>query len=176
MGGADGPALFVSADGNAAARAWMPPTRKGIGTTGRPSGGLFLYEDGSMIRPEHAGGRGDAAAPAATPSEAPMYDPEALRALAEIGCTVEEAAAWLDLPEAALAAALDAPPLSETWARGAARGRVILRKAQFAHAAKSASMSVLLGKLRLGQTDAAASGGLTIIVDSGIDRDPDTQN
>ncbi len=118
-----------------------------------------------MTRPEQSAVR--AAARAA--------DAEALRELAEIGCTVEEAAAWLDLPEAGLAAALAAPPLSETWARGAARGRVILRRAQFAHAVKSASMAVLLGKLRLGQTDAAAAGGLTIIVDSGIDRDPDPQ-
>ena len=124
-----------------------------------------------MTRPEQAAVRAAARAADTRPRSASPDDAEALRELAEIGCTVEEAAAWLDLPEAGLAAALAAPPLSETWARG----RVILRRAQFAHAVKSASMAVLLGKLRLGQTDAAAAGGLTIIVDSGIDRDPDPQ-
>ena len=107
---------------------------------------------------------------AATPAD---IDTEELAELAGFGCTEDEAAAWLGIPAPELARALADPALRQAWTRGALRGRVRIRRTQFALAERNASMAALLGRVILGQGgDAPVAGGrLAEIVDTGIDRE-----
>ena len=107
---------------------------------------------------------------AATPA---AIDSEELAELAALGCTEDEAAAWLGMPAAGLAGALADPALRQAWTQGALRGRVRIRRAQFALAERNASMAALLGRVILGQGGEAtvAGGRLAEIVDTGIERE-----
>ena len=104
----------------------------------------------------------------------PALDAETLAELAGIGCTRAEAAAWFGIPLAELGRRLRESALKEAWKQGAARGRVRVRRAQFALAERNATMATTLGRLMLGQgggTGAAAPKKITLVVDTGIERD-----
>ena len=132
-----------------------------------------------MAGPSEAGAGTPAAGDKARSNESeaagpPPLDAESVAELAGIGCTREEAAAWFGIPLAELRRRLGEPALKAAWARGAARGRVRIRRAQFGLAERNATMAGLLGRLLLGQgaeTGAAAPKKVTLIVDTGIERD-----
>ena len=107
---------------------------------------------------------------AATPA---AIDSEELAELAALGCTWDEAAAWLGMPAGELARALADPALRRTWTQGALCGRVRIRRLQFALAERNASMAALLGRVILGQGSEGpiAGGRLAEIVDTGIERE-----
>ncbi len=105
---------------------------------------------------------------------APAIAAETLEELAEIGCTREEAAAIFEVSPAALEAALRDPALEAAWTRGQMRGRVHIRRSQYALVERSASMASHLGRVVLGQGASAARPAarrrLADIVDTGIER------
>ena len=105
-------------------------------------------------------------------------DPEELEELASLGCTMHEAACWFDYGEDAFRLRLRDPRLRHAWRRGKGRGRVRLRRAQFNLAEKNTTMAVLLGKRLLGQRDPGdleQGVGITVVVDTGIDRGHDSE-
>lgn len=104
----------------------------------------------------------------------PPLDAETLAELAGIGCTRAEAAAWFGITLAELGRRLREPALKAAWKQGVARGRVRVRRAQFALAERNATMATTLGRLVLGQgadSGAAAPKKITLVVDTGIERD-----
>ncbi len=109
------------------------------------------------------------------PSRRPInVDRDELEELASLGCTHLEAASWFGCTEAEFKVLLQDPELRRIWRRGKGRGRIRLRRAQFNLAEKNATMAILLGKRFLGQrdeVDGGKSGHVTVVVDTGIDRD-----
>ncbi len=111
---------------------------------------------------------------AVRPEKLHDIDPGELEELASLGCTHVEAASWFELSQAEFKALLNQPELRRIWRQGKGRGRIRLRRAQFNLAEKNATMAILLGKRYLGQRDDAdndKSGHVTVVVDTGIDRD-----
>ena len=67
----------------------------------------------------------------AAPEAPPPIDADGVAEIASLGCTRGEAAAWFGVPLAEFRRRLAEPALKEAWARGKARGRVLLRQTQF---------------------------------------------
>jgi hypothetical protein len=80
-----------------------------------------------------------------------------LKALAEIQCTIEEAAAVLGVSKSLLLRRLKDTNIKASWETGQAIGRVSLRRLQFRHAkmpnSAGVSMTIHLSKHHLGQTE-----------------------
>lgn len=70
--------------------------------------------------------------------------------LANIQCTQEEIASFLGISSRTL---LRDEKFKELFARGRENGKMSLRRIQWKHAEKSASMAIWLGKQYLGQRD-----------------------
>ena len=87
-----------------------------------------------------------------------MNEYEKLEVLAQVQCTVEEAAAAMDISPATFKKRLNADPkMKEIWDRGAPKGRVSLRRLQWQHARgfgpHAVAMTVHLSKHWLGEHD-----------------------
>ena len=87
-----------------------------------------------------------------------MNEYEKLEVLAQVQCTVEEAAAAMDISPATFRKKLNADPkMKENWDRGAPKGRVSLRRLQWQHARgfgpHAVAMTVHLSKHWLGEHD-----------------------
>ena len=110
----------------------------------------------------------------AAPEAPPPIDADGVAEIASLGCTRGEAAAWFGVPLAEFRRRLAEPALKEAWARGKARGRVLLRQTQFRLAEKSPPMAQHLGRTMLGQDARARAPArkkpARVIVDTGIDR------
>lgn len=91
------------------------------------------------------------APPAPREAGPPPIDPKRFELLAELNCTPEEAADFLGVAAPTLERWLEHPELAVAWKRGAAKGRVKLRRAQLNLAKHSAAMAIHLGRLILGQ-------------------------
>lgn len=105
-------------------------------------------------------------------------DLEELATYAELFTSVEDAAAMLSVGGAALQHLLDEPdtPHAEIWRKGRARARLNVRRAQFALMEKNATLAIHLGKELLGQDGTAATGPVTFVVDTGIQRNDPEQD
>lgn len=103
----------------------------------------------------------------------PVIDLARLAEFAEIHASAADAAALLGVADADLQALLDDPasPHADIWRRGRAEARLAVRRAQFAHLEKTASIAVHLGRELLGQDGASTGGPVTFVVDTGIRRD-----
>jgi len=116
----------------------------------------------------------DETARAGSDAGPPPIDADTVAELAAIGCTRGEAAAWFGVPLAELRRRLREPALKDAWARGKARGRVHIRRSQFALAERNPTMASLLGRLMLGQDTTAGAAApkkpARIVIDTGIDR------
>lgn len=77
-------------------------------------------------------------------------DYESVEKLAKIQCTQEEIANFLDISTRTL---LRDDKFKEIYERGKECGKASLRRIQWKHAEKSASMAIFLGKQYLGQKD-----------------------
>ncbi|MDE0175122.1 MAG: hypothetical protein OYH76_06720 [Defluviicoccus sp.] len=104
----------------------------------------------------------------------PPIDADSVAGIAAFGCTRKEAAAWFGVPPEEFRERLAEPALKEAWARGKARGRVLLRQTQFRLAENSPPMAQHLGRTILGQDApprAPARGKpARVVIDTGIDR------
>lgn len=102
-----------------------------------------------LLEEEGTGGRGRV-----------FIDAEILRGLAQIQCTIAEAAAVLKVTKRTLLRRLEEPKFKEVWVRGQAEGCASLRRLQFRHAkmpnSAGVSMTIHLSKHHLGQTEKAA--------------------
>lgn len=80
-----------------------------------------------------------------------------LQALAQINCTIEEAAAVLKCGVRTLKGRLKRPEYAEAWERGALLGKVSLRRLQWRHASGTGSsavnMTIHLSRHRLGEIE-----------------------
>jgi hypothetical protein len=89
-----------------------------------------------------------------------FIDQGILKALAEIQCTVEEAAAVLGVSKRLLLRRFEDANFKAIWETGQAVGRVSLRRLQFRHAkmpnSAGVQMTIHLSKHHLGQTEKAA--------------------
>lgn len=101
-----------------------------------------------------------------------------LATYAELFTSVEDAAAMLAVGFDALQHLLDDPdtPHAKVWRQGRARARLIVRRAQFSLMEKNATLAIHLGKELLGQDGTAATGPVTFVVDTGIQRDDPEKN
>ena len=77
-------------------------------------------------------------------------DYETVEKLANIQCTQEEIASFLGISTRTL---LRDEKFKEIFARGRENGKMSLRRIQWKHAEKSATMAIWLGKQYLGQKD-----------------------
>ena len=80
-----------------------------------------------------------------------------LRKLAELQCTYEEAAAVMGVSVATMKRRMAEPKYREAWDEGRCKGKMSLRRKQFALATKNAAMAIFLGKQWLGQRDVVAN-------------------
>ena len=86
--------------------------------------------------------------PAGRPKK--IIDYESVEKLAKIQCTQEEIANFLDISSRTL---IRDEKFLEVFNRGRESGKASLRRIQWKHAEKSASMAIFLGKQYLGQKD-----------------------
>lgn len=77
-------------------------------------------------------------------------DYETVEKLANIQCTQEEIASFLGISSRTL---LRDEKFNELFAKGRENGKMSLRRIQWKHAEKSATMAIWLGKQYLGQKD-----------------------
>lgn len=89
-----------------------------------------------------------------------FIDEGILRGLAQIQCTIVEAAAVLKVTKRTLLRRLEEPKFKDAWEQGQAEGRASLRRLQWRHAkmpnSAGVSMTIHLSKHHLGQTEKAA--------------------
>lgn len=99
-------------------------------------------------------------------------DLDQLADYARLYATVADAAALLGVADADLQALLDDPDSRhrDIWRRGRAEARLSVRRAQFTHLEKTASIAVHLGRELLGQDGAGGGAPVTFVVDTGIRR------
>lgn len=93
--------------------------------------------------------------------------------LANIQCTQEEIASFLGISSRTL---LRDEKFKELFAKGRENGKASLRRIQWKHAEKSASMAIWLGKQYLGQKDvieASTTGETKINIVNSLPRDED---
>ena len=97
----------------------------------------------------------------------------AVEKLANIQCTQEEIASFLGISSRTL---LRDEKFKELFAKGRENGKTSLRRIQWKHAEKSATMAIWLGKQYLGQKDvieASATGEAKIKIVNSLPRDED---
>lgn len=93
--------------------------------------------------------------------------------LANIQCTQEEIASFLGISSRTL---LRDEKFKELFAKGRENGKMSLRRIQWKHAEKSATMAIWLGKQYLGQKDvieASTTGETKINIVNSLPRDED---
>ncbi len=78
-------------------------------------------------------------------------DLEQLEKLAAMQCTQEDVAAWFGVSQPTISKKLRQRKYREVWERGLGRGRISLRRRQWAK--DSDTMLIWLGKQHLGQRD-----------------------
>ena len=106
------------------------------------------------------------------PPRPPKIDYEELERLAKVHASPADVAAVLEMDEAALTEEIDDPAgkAGRIWRKGRAEARVEVRKAQFAHLHKNATIAVHLGRELLGQDGAGPNATVCYLVDTGIAR------
>ena len=83
-----------------------------------------------------------------------VIDPEELQKLCAFQCTNEEMAAWFNCSVRTIESYSKKPEFAEIMARGRAKGRISVRRAQMKLLdAGNAAMGIWLGKQLLGQRD-----------------------
>jgi hypothetical protein len=84
-------------------------------------------------------------------------DIEQLEKVAQLMCTIEEAAAFFGCCKRTLLRYLDKPEYREAWERGANRGKMSLRRLQWKHAngtgSSAVQMTIHLSKHWLGESE-----------------------
>lgn len=76
-----------------------------------------------------------------------------LEKLGALGCTIPEAAGFLECSERTLVGRLETDEYRDIWEQGQCKGKVSLRRTQMKLADKNATMAIFLGKQMLGQKD-----------------------